>query len=81
MEVDIMISFTNIRLDKDFIYADAYDVDCKVSAKIKLSKHQEKLKLMDETSKMHNIIQGCWKLQGFYEDNGNKFPRLDRLDI
>ena len=46
-----MIRFTNIKLDKNFIYADAYDVDCKVSAKIKLSKHQEKLKLINLQTK------------------------------
>lgn len=36
-----MVDFTNITFDADWIYADAYDVDFKVSGRIKVHRRDE----------------------------------------
>ena len=76
-----MVEFTNIKISKDFIYADAYDRSCNATASIKLSKHKDKLDLYNETDPDSFIAEACWKLQYLYESHNNSLPDVNKLII
>lgn len=55
-----MVNFTNVTFDDNWIYADAYDVDFKVSGKIKVHRTKE---IFETDCKSENQFQkAAWHL-------------------
>ena len=76
-----MVEFTNLRTDKNWIYADAYDADFKTSGKIKLSKHKSEVFIDYEKDDFNDIKKACWNLQDEFENNKNKLPNTEKIVI
>lgn len=57
-----MVKFTNLRADKNWIYASAYDIDFDSYADIKVSKHKDKLEVKNYDDKYSNIRKAAWVL-------------------
>lgn len=56
-----MVNFTNVTFDENWIYADAYDVDFKVSGKIKVHRIEE---IFETNCKSENQFQkAAWCLK------------------
>ena len=68
-----MVEFTNLRTGKNWIYGDANDLTYNVRAKVKISKHQDKLFIDFENDfdndGLNNIKKGCWVIQYRFEEN------------
>lgn len=55
------VRFTNIRVEGDWIYADAYDVDYKVSGHIKVHKTEELFET--DCKEFNRFQQAAWAMR------------------
>ena len=76
-----MVEFTNLRTDKDWIYADAHDIDFDAYAKVKISKSKSEVEINNINDKDNFIKKACWNLKDIYKENNNRLPRRDLIQI
>lgn len=64
-----MVQFLNIKSDKDYIYADAEDMDVRKKFKIKAYKHEDKFETLPSNF-TYSVGMAIWGMVDKYEKSG-----------